>query len=91
MKRPKNEKFNPEKSPKTMAYVLERDNVNIRCNRCGRPVLKTDIGGGYKYQCMNCDEDLYAVETHKGKDHTTEELNDLLLDTETCLCLDINV
>ena len=86
------EKFNVEKNPKTMAYVLERDTGNIRCNRCGSPVLRTEIPErGYKYQCMSCDEDLFGVETHEGKWHTTEEFEELLLNTQALLLLDEEV
>lgn len=87
MKHKEKELFNPEKSPKTMAYVIERDTFSIRCNRCGCPVLKSDTAG-YVYQCMNCDEDLYSIETHEGNFHTDDELNQLLLDTEALLELD---
>lgn len=87
MKHTEKEVFNPEKSPKTMAYVIEHDTFSVRCNRCGCPVLKSDTAG-YVYQCMNCDEDLYSIETHKGEFHTEDELNQLLLDTEALLELD---
>ena len=83
----KQEKFDTEKYPKTMAYVLERDAFTVRCNRCGSPVLKSDVEG-YAYQCMECDEDLYSIETHEGEFHTPEELNRLLLDTRDLLSLD---
>lgn len=89
MRHDKGEKFNPEKSPRTMCYILEHDTFDVRCNKCGCPVLKSDVDG-YVYQCMNCDEDLYSVETHKGEHHTDEELNQLCLDTETLLELDSN-
>lgn len=81
------EKFDPERYPKTTAYVLERDAFTVRCNRCGSPVLKSDVEG-YSYQCMSCDEDLFLFETHVGEIHTTEELNELLLDTRDLLLLD---
>ena len=81
------EKFNPEKYPKTMCYVLERDCGKIRCNRCGSSVLKSDLED-YAYQCMFCDEDLLSIETHEGEYHTTEEFNELLLQTRDLLLLD---
>lgn len=87
MKHPKGLKFNPEKSPNTMCYVLEHDTFDIYCNKCGCPVLKSETDG-YIYQCMNCDEDLYSIETHKGEHHTDEQFNQLCLDTEALLELD---
>lgn len=83
------QKFDIWKNPKTFAYVLERDTFTHKCNRCGCPVLRSDTDG-YEYQCMNCDEDLYEIETHEGNFHTDEELDwlccatrDLLLKDET--------
>ena len=81
------QKFNTEKAPKTFAYVVERDTGCVRCNRCGSVVLKSDVKG-YDYQCMFCDEDLCAIETHKGKWHTDEEFDELLCITEDILLLD---
>ena len=43
---------------------------------------------GYSYQCMNCDEDLYKVETHRGKPYTAEEFNEICLMTQDLLLLD---
>ena len=87
MKNKEKEIFKPEKYPKTMCYVLERDTGNIRCNMCGSPVLKSDVEG-YAYQCMFCDEDLFSIETHEGEWHTTKEFNDLLIVTRDILLLD---
>lgn len=87
MKHENGKKFDPERSPKTLAYVIEHDTFNRRCNRCGCPVLKSDTAG-YVYQCMNCDEDLYSIEAHKGEYHNDEEFNQLCLDTEALLLLD---
>lgn len=81
------QKFNIEESPKTFAYVLERDTFTIKCNRCGSPVLKSDLDD-YAYQCMNCDEDLYSFETHDGEYHTDEELDTLCCNTRDLLLLD---
>ena len=79
--------FNIEKSPNTFAYVLEHDTFIVKCNRCGSPVLKSDLDG-YVYQCMNCDEDLYSFETHQGEYHTDEELDTLCCNTRDLLLLD---
>ena len=35
------------------------------CPRCGRPVTESDLWGSeneYPFQCVNCDEDFYAIE-----------------------------
>ena len=80
-------KFNIEKSPKSFAYVLERDTFTVRCNRCGSPVLRSDLDD-YVYQCMSCDEDLYTIETHKGEYHTDEEFDELCCNTRDLLLLD---
>lgn len=39
---------------------------NRACSRCGHPVFTSflkDADNEYKYQCMNCNEDLYMFET----------------------------
>lgn len=82
------DKFNPEKCPKTLAYVIERDAITVRCNRCESPVLKSDLPEKYVYQCMSCDEDLYGIETHKGEPHTDEEFEELCCNTRDLLLLD---
>ena len=79
--------FDAAKCPKTAEYVIKRETFTVRCNRCGSPVLKSEVPG-YKYQCMSCDEDLTGIETHEGEFHTPEELNTLLLDTRDLLLLD---
>lgn len=33
------------------------------CNRCENKVSKSDLKE-YDYQCFECDEDLYKIETH---------------------------
>ena len=81
------EKFNAEKSPETMAYVLKRDAHTKRCNMCCMPVLKSDLKDR-PYQCMFCDVDLSDAETHEGKIHTDKEFNDLCCQTRDILLLD---
>lgn len=39
--------------------------TNRACNRCGSDVFESEIREEYSYQCMKCDEDLYAYETHE--------------------------
>lgn len=80
-------KFNVEKNPKTMSYVLERIQENKRCNKCGSILLKSDLKD-YSYQCMNCDEDLYKFEAHDGEDRTDKELEEILENTRDLLELD---
>ena len=88
--------FDKNKAPKTYEYVCKRLYKTIRCNRCGCPVLRSELYNntvqgskkGYFYQCMNCDEDLYKVETHKGKPYTEEEFNEICLMTQDLLLLD---
>jgi uncharacterized HAD superfamily protein len=75
------------KKPKTTAYVTERIQHDIRCNRCNSIVLKSD-NIQYKYQCMFCDEDLFDIETHKGFGMTDKEYNDILEQTDAIMCLD---
>lgn len=87
MKHIKGLKFDPERSPNTAEYVRKHATFSIRHNRCGCPVLKSDTEG-YAYQCMNCDEDLYSIEVHRGKPITEDELNQLSLDTQVLLELD---
>lgn len=81
------QKFNAKENPKTYAYVMENDTVNRRCNKCGSVVLRETNIEGYPYQCMDCDENMYEIETHIGEPHTEEELDDLLINT-LILCLD---
>lgn len=73
---------------KTYQYVLDNDMVNVRCNRCGSVVLRETFVEGYPYQCMECDENLYGIETHIGAEHTRKELDRLVQNTARLLCLD---
>ena len=60
-----------------MLYVKNRL-TNRRCNRCKKPVLKSDFDG-YSYQCFEHDEDLYACETFvSDKVPTEQELQDII-------------
>ena len=78
------EKFNPEKYPEVMCHVLENDTFTQRCNRCGKIVLQSPTKG-YDYQCVSCAEDLHEFETHEGEYHSTEEYNELCLNTRETL------
>lgn len=80
--------FDSKKYPNTAKYVLENDTQNIRCNCCGSVVLKETFVEGYPYQCMACDVNLYAIETHKGEYHSEQEFDQLCWDTLALLCLD---
>ena len=68
----------------TVDYVMDRLVENLRCNRCGAVVLRSDIKE-YPYQCMHCDEDLYEIEVHIGDRITDAELDELLLITDNLL------
>jgi len=47
---------------------------NKVCNRCGCRVWKSS-NPEYKYQCFNCDEDLYSFEVRKrGKDEPPKSI-----------------
>lgn len=66
-------------SDDTIKYYLEHKS-NRRCCKCDKPVLLSD-NEEYTYQCLNCDEDLYQMETYK-KEHdliTSDELDELFL------------
>ena len=41
-------------------------NKKLVCCRCQHPVLKSEVKG-YKYQCLECDEDLYNFEVEELK------------------------
>lgn len=77
--------------PASTKYVKRRIRKNIRCNRCGSIVLKSELRHSenkYKYQCMFCDEDLYGIETHEGAPCSIKETIELIEQTAFLLCLD---
>lgn len=37
------------------------ENTDMACRRCGNPVYESD-NPEYRYQCFQCDEDLYSFE-----------------------------
>lgn len=39
---------------------------NLVCNKCNCEVFESEIEG-YSYQCLECDEDLYAFEVHRNE------------------------
>lgn len=55
------------KFPNTVKFILENYAGNLRCNRCGRMVLKEPNIEQYPYQCMHCDENMFSIELSKGK------------------------
>lgn len=80
-----------KKYPASTKYVKRRIRNNIRCNRCGAIVLKSELRHSenkYKYQCMFCDEDLYGIETHKGSPCSMQEAIELIEQTASLLCFD---
>lgn len=81
------EKFN-QKLPKTVKYI-EDNLTNLRCRRCGRPILKETNVEGYPYQCLNCDENMFSFETYEAADNFSEqELEELLGNAISVLGLD---
>lgn len=85
------EEFNAAKSPKTLAYVLKNDTANRRCGACGSVVLKEPSVEGYPYQCMNCDENKYEIETYlSDHPHSDAEFEKICCDTRDLLLLDEN-
>jgi hypothetical protein len=87
----KTKRFDKRKSPKSFEYfVTHYNSFRRRCNKCGSPVLKSDVEG-YSYQCMNCDEDLYEFETYEGEIHKVKELKQLCCDVRDLLLLDEEV
>ena len=77
-------------SNKTKNYVDDRLVPNRFCNRCGRPILKSDVPEEYPFQCMHCDEDLYEIETHLDYDKKINdfEMAELFAETEEILKLE---
>ena len=74
-------------SVKTVRYVEERLVKDVRCNRCGMPVLTSDLREhGYEYQCVFCDEDLFEFETYAGNDRTALEAIEIMLRVEEIEC-----
>lgn len=60
-------------------YVRARLSPVVRCCRCGFPLLISECDD-YAYQCLNCDEDFYHIETVDAKNHkpTKEEFKTLV-------------
>lgn len=84
-------KFNRDIYPNTYSYVVKNDTRSIRCNRCGTVALKeigTELKKEYPYQCMDCDENMYSIETHNGEEHEDDEFDELCWRTLELLCLD---
>lgn len=58
------EKFKKD-FPNSVKYI--NDNLTeLRCNRCGAPVLKEINTDCYPYQCLNCDENKFSFEVRKS-------------------------
>jgi len=80
--------FDKKLYPNTYNYVKDNIVEGVRCNRCGTPVLISEVEG-YTYQCMHCDEDLSTFETYKSSDtYSADEFNDICNDTLAELLLD---
>lgn len=61
----------------------------LRCNRCGHIIIKSD-SKNYPYQCLNCDEDMYSIETHTvaGDRIDSTEYSRLIMDAEVLFGFD---
>lgn len=58
------EKFKKE-FPNSIKYI--NDNLTeLRCGRCGAPILKETNTDVYPYQCLNCDENKFSFEVRKS-------------------------
>lgn len=79
--------FIKEQAPKSFEYVNKRVYKTLRCNRCGSIVLKSDLPQ-YSYQCLNCDEDLFKIEVHRGEKIKPYEFDDLCEVARDILLLD---
>jgi len=59
-------------------YLRKRIQKNVRCRRCHKIVLWSDLKSqGYTYQCLDCDEDLFTFETYVGDDITADEMKEI--------------
>lgn len=83
------EMFRVDDRPNAVEYVnAHQTNPTRRCNRCGSPVLISDNGGSYSYQCMSCNEDLFSFETHDGDPSSALERYELVKNTHEVMMLD---
>jgi len=46
-----------------------KQNTDKICIRCKSPAWETDTPGGYLYQCLKCDEDLFGCEVEEQDPH----------------------
>ena len=66
---------------------LARKCTDRYCFRCGEPVYRNLDGGGYwgyPYECLDCDEDLFGIETinENGEHYETEK--EMIFHSESC-------
>lgn len=73
-----------EKNEEYSKFVINNLTAGVRCMRCKKPVLFSYVDT-YEYQCLEHDEDLYSIETYKGKKATPDELIDLIENVKTYL------
>lgn len=81
-------KFDMFESNNTWSHVHHNDTFNIRCNRCGKVVLKEPYFEEYPYYCPHCDENMYGIETFVGDWHTGAEFDELRSDARDAMGLD---
>lgn len=81
-------KFDKFVDDNTFSHVLHNDTFNIRCNLCGRVVLREPDIEDYPYYCPHCGKNRYGNETFIGDWHTGKELDELCCQTKKSLGLD---
>ena len=64
------------KYPNSVKYI-EDNLTDLRCFRCGSPLLKEPESEEYPYQCLTCNESMFAFEARKSETALTgdEEKN----------------
>lgn len=53
------------KYPNSVKYI-EDNLTDLRCFRCGSPLLKEAESEEYSYQCLACDENMFSFEAIKN-------------------------
>lgn len=83
-------KFDMFESENTFSHVLHNDTFNIRCNCCGRVVLREPQSSKYPhyYYCPHCNKNLFEDEIHVGDWHTGKEFDELRCETRDTMGLD---
>lgn len=59
------------KYPNSVKYI-EDNLTDLRCFRCGSPLLKELESEEYPYQCLTCDENMFSFEAIKSETALTD-------------------